>query len=433
VTRYALSLDLEGRRVLVVGGGVVSARRVSDLVTTGAIVDVVSPDICDDLAEFAKTGRVTWHRREFTPDDVVSPTRAWLVHTATGDPGFDESVVSAAESDGVWCIHAGSAMNSPAWRPAVAIRHLDGGDEIQVAITAGGDPGRAVNLRNAIGTALDTGSLPVRHTRTLESRRQQESGSVALVGSGPGDEGLLTVRGRQLLALADVVVTDRLGAREALASLAEDVEIIDVGKDPGHHPVPQDQINTLLVQHARRGRRVVRLKGGDPFVLGRGGEEAAYCLDNDVPVEIVPGVTSAISVPAAAGIPVTYRGVTGSFVVATGHEGPDAVLASAQSAAPEATLILLMAVTAIESIADGLIQAGRQPETPVAVIENGWTTTQRTTVSTLHEVAAECRRVGVRPPAVVVVGDVVNVRERLGDLWRSTKPLRVTDEIGGAP
>jgi uroporphyrin-III C-methyltransferase/precorrin-2 dehydrogenase/sirohydrochlorin ferrochelatase len=236
------------------------------------------------------------------------------------------------------------------------------------------------------------------------------------VGGGPGAEDLITVRGRALLAAADVVVADRLGPRGRLSTLSAEVEVVEVGKTPGNHPVPQDRINEILVHHAKLGRNVVRLKGGDPFVLGRGGEEALHCAAHGVPVEVVPGVTSAVSVPAAAGIPVTQRGVTASFVVASAHEGSDHVLRAAADAAPDATLVLLMGVSALGETAAGLVAAGRSPATPVAIVESGWTPKQRTTVTTLEHAARDARAAGVRPPAVVVVGDVVALRERLGDL-----------------
>jgi uroporphyrin-III C-methyltransferase/precorrin-2 dehydrogenase/sirohydrochlorin ferrochelatase len=239
---------------------------------------------------------------------------------------------------------------------------------------------------------------------------------VVVVGGGPVADDLITVRGRALLAAADVVVTDRLGPRGLLQSVGADVEVIDVGKTPGNHPVSQERINELLVHHAQLGKRVVRLKGGDPFVLGRGGEEALHCLEHGVPVEVVPGVTSAVSVPAAAGIPVTHRGVAASFVVASAHEGAEHVLAAAADAAPDATLVLLMGVTRLGDTAAALIASGRPADTPVALVERGWTPEQRTTTTTLRHAARDALAAGVQAPAVVVVGQVVSLRERLGDL-----------------
>lgn len=432
---YPLTLDLAGRRVVVVGGGPVAARRTAGLVEAGALVEVIAPYVCEDLAALASEGRVTWVPRDFLPGDLSLKDRpdpdsehatgswghgasepAWLVHTATGEPAVDAQVAGEAEAARIWCVRADDAAASSAWTPAVARGAVGSASEgLTVAVTAGADPRRATAVRDAVLAALDSGTLPVRRVR-----RPGDSGPtvgrVALVGGGPGADDLITVRGRALLAAADVVVTDRLGPRGLLATLGRDVEVVDVGKTPGNHPVTQERINELLVHHARLGKRVVRLKGGDPFVLGRGGEEALHCLAHGVAVEVVPGVTSAVSVPAAAGIPVTHRGVAASFVVASAHEGADHVLAAAADAAPDATLVLLMGVTRLGETAAALIAAGRPSDTPVALVERGWTPEQRTTTTTLATAAADAAAAGVRAPAVVVVGQVVSLRKQLGDL-----------------
>jgi uroporphyrin-III C-methyltransferase/precorrin-2 dehydrogenase/sirohydrochlorin ferrochelatase len=448
---YPLTLDLAGRRVVVVGGGPVAARRAGGLVEAGALVEVVAPFVCEDLAALASDGRVTWVARDYLPGDLTLNDRpdpgppdsseswgrgvsepAWLVHTATGDPQVDAQVAREAEAARIWCVRADDAAASSAWTPAVARGAVGTASEgLTVAVSAGGDPRRATAVRDAVLAALDSGSLPVRRVRPLrrsdadleqadleqaDTEPPATAGRVALVGGGPGADDLITVRGRALLAAADVVVTDRLGPRGLLATLGSDVEVVDVGKTPGNHPVSQERINELLVHHAQLGKRVVRLKGGDPFVLGRGGEEALHCLAHGVPVEVVPGVTSAVSVPAAAGIPVTHRGVAASFVVASAHEGADHVLAAAADAAPDATLVLLMGVSRLAGTAAALIAAGRPSDTPVALIERGWTPEQRTTTTTLATAAADAAAAGVRAPAVVVVGEVVSLRERLGDL-----------------
>ncbi len=422
---YPLTLDLHGRRVLVVGGGPVAARRAAALVDAGGAVEVVAPWVCEDLAGLVASDALRWHEREYLVGDLVHPDAAWLVHTATGDPRTDAAVAAHAESARIWCVRADDAAASAAWTPAVArgrAGHVSEG--LTVAVTAGGDPRRATALRDAVLAGLDSGTLPVRRVRPAppagDDRSAVAGGSVALVGGGPGAEDLITVRGRALLAAADVVVADRLGPRGLLDSLAPEVQVIDVGKLPGNHPVTQDRINELLVLHARQGRRVVRLKGGDPFVLGRGGEEALFVAAAGVPVEVVPGVTSAISVPAAAGIPVTQRGITASFVVASGHDGPGDALAALRDAPADATLVLLMGVSRLAETAAGLIEAGRSPQTPVALIESGWTAQQRTTVTTLERAAADAEAAGVRPPAVVVVGEVVSVRSALADLGSTT-------------
>ena len=237
-----------------------------------------------------------------------------------------------------------------------------------------------------------------------------------LVGGGPGDEGLLTVRGRRLLALADVVVVDRLAPHGVLDHLAADVEVIDCGKTPGHHVLTQDQINEVIVERALRGLDVVRLKGGDPFVLGRGGEEVLACHAAGVPVEVVPGVTSAVSVPAAAGIPVTHRGVTSSFALVSAHDGIAPIVEAGTSYAASTTLVLLMGIRLLRESSVALVAAGRDPSTPVAIIERGWSPQQRTTVGTLADIADLAEARGVESPAVIVVGDVVSLRDRLGPL-----------------
>jgi len=426
--RYPLLLDLAGRDVLVVGGGPVAARRAAGLLAAGARVTVVAPAICEDLRHLAEADAVRWLAREGGPGDVaagpghvgreearrsepeVSPSwgpRWWLVHTATGDVRTDEAVAAAAEAAGVWCVRADRAQASPAHVPAVA----SGPDGVLVAVSGGGDPGRARAVRDAVSLLMACGALPLARTRAAVGR----PGRVVLVGGGPGDPGLLTVAGRQWLSRADVVVTDRLGPVQVLAELDPQVEVIDVGKAAGRHPVPQDEINRILVEQARLGRTVVRLKGGDPFVLGRGGEEALHCRAHGVPVEVVPGVTSAVSVPAAAGIPVTHRGITTSVVVATGHAGAASAVEAA-SAAPQATLVLLMGLSALARTAGELVAAGRDPSTPVAVVSNGWTADERTVTGTLADIAGRVAAAGLRSPAVTVVGEVVGLREVLGDL-----------------
>ena len=418
---YPLTLDLTGRRVVVVGGGPVAARKAAALVEAGALVDVIAPFVCEELAALVSADRLGWQERDYVAGDLLEPTAAWLVHTATGEAQVDAQVAREAEAARIWCVRADDATASTAWTPAVARGSVGTASEgLTVAVSAGADPRRATAVRDAVLAALDSGTLPVRRVRRPEAPRAQDApvsvGRVALVGGGPGAEDLITVRGRALLAAADVVVTDRLGPRGLLRTLSSEVEVVDVGKTPGNHPVSQERINELLVHHARLGKRVVRLKGGDPFVLGRGGEEALHCLAHGVPVEVVPGVTSAVSVPAAAGIPVTHRGVAASFVVASAHEGADHVLAAAADAAPDATLVLLMGVTRLAETAAALIAAGRPSDTPVALVERGWTPEQRTTTTTLAAAAVDAVAAGVRAPAVVVVGQVVALREHLGDL-----------------
>jgi uroporphyrin-III C-methyltransferase/precorrin-2 dehydrogenase/sirohydrochlorin ferrochelatase len=387
---YPTALRLLGRAVLVVGGGPVAARRAKGLLDAGARVTVVAPVASTALQELADAGLLTWEQRTYRPSDVDG---VWFVQTATGDSAVDAQVSADAEAQRIWCVNASDHEASAAWTPAVAEV-----DDVKIAVNAGGDPRRAMAVRDAVATALETGDLPLRR------RRAARNGSVALVGGGPGDTGLITVRGRRLLGQADVVVADRLGPRDLLNELAPDVRVIEVGKTPGHHPVPQSEINRILVEEALKGHRVVRLKGGDPYVLGRGGEEAEYCRQHGVEVEVVSGVTSAISVPAAAGIPVTHRGLAKGFSVVTGHEELSEV-----PARPDHTVVLLMGVGQLRESASALGKAGLPAGTPVGIVENGYLPNQRVTIGTLGSIADQAEAAGVANPAVIVIGDVVRV------------------------
>jgi uroporphyrin-III C-methyltransferase/precorrin-2 dehydrogenase/sirohydrochlorin ferrochelatase len=245
---------------------------------------------------------------------------------------------------------------------------------------------------------------------------------VALVGGGPGDPGLITVRGRRLLAEADVVIADRLGPRELLAELSPDVTVIDAGKVPYRRQMSQDEINQALISHARDGKFVVRLKGGDPFVFGRGGEEMLACLRAGVPVTVVPGISSAIGVPTSAGLPVTHRGTAQDFHVISVHVPPGDERSTVDwpaLARADGTLVLLMALDRIGPVARALIKHGRSRNCPVSVIADGTMPTQRTIYSTLEHVESRLAEEGVRPPAVVVIGDVVAIAAELAGLGRA--------------
>ena len=236
----------------------------------------------------------------------------------------------------------------------------------------------------------------------------RESGTVHLVGAGPGDPGLITARGLELLRQADVVVHDRLIGPELLGQVRNGAKLIDVGKGPGHAPYSQAAINALLVEHAGQGQTVVRLKGGDPFVFGRGSEEAEACTDAGVEVCVVPGISSAIAGPAAAGIPVTARGVSQSFTVLTGHgaEGGGPSLDGSRQALPGQTLVILMGRESLGSLAAQLIAAGRDPSTPAACIQSATTPEQRVTRATLATIADAADRDGLQAPVVIVIGEV---------------------------
>ena len=395
-----LHLSLTGRRVVVIGGGPVAARKVAACLAVGADVLVVAPYACEQIVAEAAAGMLVWHERDYLAGDLDG---AWLAFAATGDLSTDELVEVHATADRIFCVRADDATAGTARTPAVVRR-----DDLVISVGSlscaeqSADPRRSVAVRNAIAQALDNGSLPLR-------RHRQGPGRVVLVGGGPGDPDLLTLRGRRELAAADVVVVDRLAPQAVLDELAPGVLILDVGKAPGRHPVPQHEINRLLVEHAKAGRQVVRLKGGDPYLLGRGGEEVAACREAGVPVAVVPGVTSAFSVPAAAGIPVTHRGLSRQVTVLSGHDaldGHDAAVNWQSLATGGGTIVVLMGVSALPAISAGLIGGGIDPQTPVAVIENGWSAQQRVTAGSITDIAARAAEVGVTSPAVIVIGDV---------------------------
>jgi uroporphyrin-III C-methyltransferase/precorrin-2 dehydrogenase/sirohydrochlorin ferrochelatase len=390
-------LDLTGRAVLVVGAGRVASRRVGPLLDAGARVRVVAPRLSAELDTLVRAGAVTHRAGDYRSDDLDA--EVCLVHAATSDPEVNARVAADAAAARIWCVRADDAAAATAHAPALA----RGGD-VTVAVHGGTDPGRARAVRDAVAGLLAAGGLPVRRTRPGPGR-------VALVGGGPGDPGLLTVRGRQLLAEADVVVVDKLAPRRLLAELDPRVEVVDAGKSPHAHNLSQSAINELLVERARRGLLVVRLKGGDPFVFGRGGEEVAACAAAGVSVEVVPGVTSAVAVPAAAGIPVTHRGLAQEFTVVSAHLAPghpESTVDWAALARLHGTLVLLMAVGRLPAITAELRARGRAGDTPVAVVAAGTTENQRVVRGSLDDIAALAA--DIEPPAVVVVGAVAGLR-----------------------
>jgi uroporphyrin-III C-methyltransferase/precorrin-2 dehydrogenase/sirohydrochlorin ferrochelatase len=386
-------LDLTDRLVVCVGAGAVAERRIGRLRAAGARVRVIAPFATDGIAELAAAGELEWHPRPFSDGDLDD---AWFCHTATGDPGADARVVAAAEQRRVWCVNAGHGGRGTA---RLAAETTSGDVMVGVVSTAGADPRRTVAVRDAIAQRLAEGALPLRR------RRRPLVGSVALVGGGPGPVDLLTVRARALLAEADVVVHDRLGPTGVLAGLGDDVELIDVGKRPRHHPVPQDEINAIIVDRAAKGLRVVRLKGGDPFVYGRGGEEVIACRVAGIPVEVVPGISSAIAVPSAAGVPVTHRGVAGTLHVVNGQELPgEATLAALRD--DHTTVVALMGVSALTVFVDAALAAGAPASRPVAFVENGHTPAQRTIRTTLGAAVDDAKTHRLSNPAVLVFGEV---------------------------
>jgi uroporphyrin-III C-methyltransferase / precorrin-2 dehydrogenase / sirohydrochlorin ferrochelatase len=399
---YLLALRLAGRRVTIVGGGGVAARRIPALLDSGADVVVVSPELSAPVAEHV--GQIRWIRRGYAPGDCAG---SWLVGAWTSDRDVNSAVAREADAAGIWCVRADDAAASRAWTPASGAA-----GDVRVGVLTG-DPRYSAGLRDAIVEALASGVI------AAPRDRYRLRGWVALVGGGPGDPGLITVRGRQLLADADVVVTDRLAPRSLLGGLAPEAEIVDAAKMPRGTAVAQEHINSVLVANAQAGRFVVRLKGGDPFVFGRGGEEVLACLRAGIPVTVVPGVSSVAAVPASAGVPLTHRGIAQEFHVVSAHVAPGDARSAVNWPAlgsSRATLVLLMAIEHLQVIAETLMRHGRNARTPVSVIADGTLPSQRTINTRLDTVARDAAGAGIRPPAVVVVGEVVTISEQIAEL-----------------
>lgn len=399
---YPVALRLAGRRVVVLGAGQVAQRRLPGLLSAGADVLLVSPSATPAVEAMADAGELAWERRPYRPGDLDG---AWYVVIATDDAGANAAASAEAEQRRVWCVRSDDAGAATAWTPATGRS-----EGVTVAVLTGRDPRRSAAVRDAVVEGLRNGTIAARHHRA-------RTPGVALVGGGPGDPDLITVRGRRLLAEADVVIADRLAPRELLEELPPSVEVIDAAKIPYGRAMAQEAINAALVRHARAGKFVVRYKGGDPFVFGRGMEEALACAAAGVPCTVVPGISSAVSVPGAAGVPVTHRGVAHEFTVVSGHVAPGDARSLVDWAALgrlRGTIVLLMAVERIGAIASALIGHGRPAGTPVAIVQQGTTAGQRRVDATLATAAAVVGSEGIRPPAVIVVGDVVAVGPRPG-------------------
>ncbi|TKA12426.1 uroporphyrinogen-III C-methyltransferase [Actinacidiphila oryziradicis] len=397
VPAYPVGLRLSGRRVVVLGGGQVAQRRLPSLVAAGADIVLISPSATPSVEAMADAGELRWERRGYRAGDLDG---AWYVVVATGDAEANAAASEEAEARRVWCVRSDDADAATAWTPATGRS-----EGVTVAVLTGRDPRRSAAVRDAVVEGLRDGTL-------IAPRHRGRTAGVALVGGGPGDPDLITVRGRRLLAEADVVIADRLGPRDLLDELPPHVEVIDAAKIPYGRAMAQEAINAALIEHAKAGKAVVRLKGGDPFVFGRGMEEAEALAEAGIPCEVVPGISSSISVPGAAGIPVTHRGVAHEFTVVSGHVAPDdprSLVDWGALAKLRGTLVMLMAVERVGAIAAALIEHGRGADTPVAVIQEGTTAAQRRVDATLATVGQVVTEEAIRPPAVIVVGEVVAV------------------------
>jgi uroporphyrin-III C-methyltransferase/precorrin-2 dehydrogenase/sirohydrochlorin ferrochelatase len=394
---YPSGLRLTGRRVVVVGGGHVAQRRIPGLLAAGARVVVVSPVVTPAIEGQVLAGEIEWLERGFADADL---DEAWYVLAATDDPAVNTRVSAAAETSRTFCVRADDATEATAWTPAVG--RYDG---LTVAVLGRREPRRTAAVRDAVITGLHEGTIAA-------GERRRPTPGVTLVGGGPGDPDLISVAGRRALMEADVVVADRLAPRDLLGDLPATTELVDVAKLPRGRAARQEQINALIVERALAGQRVVRFKGGDSFVFGRGFEEIEACREAGVPVHVIPGLSSPLAVPAVAGIPVTHRGVAHDFTVVSGHVPPghaDSLVDWDAVARLRGTLLLMMAVENAPAIAEALLASGRDPSTPVAVVCDGSMPGERTVLSRLGDLAGDLDRHAVRPPAIIVVGHVVAI------------------------
>ena len=461
---FPLFADLRGRTVLVVGGGAVAARKVEALVGTGARIVVGAPALEATLAARAAAGEVEYRAGRFTPDWLDD---AWLAIAATDDPDANRAVAEAGDARRVWVNVVDDAALARVHLPARVER-----GPLQIAISSGGGaPMLARLVRERLEAQFDDSfgalaGLLARHRERLRlrwpdpaarrrgferllagplqallrTRRHIEAeraldavlregdeaaasaGHVALVGAGPGDPGLLTLRALRVLGEADVILHDSLASDEVLQLARRDAVRIGVGKRAGRHDVPQAGINALLVEHARAGRRVVRLKGGDPFVFGRGGEELEALREAGIPYEVVPGITAAAACAAYAGIPLTHRDHAQSVRLVTAHARDSLDTLDWPALARERqTLAFYMGASRLDLVQQRLIGHGRAPETPFALVENGSRPEQRIVAGTLTELSHLARVHAVESPALLIVGEVAALAERLH--WFGAAPL----------
>ena len=436
--RHPIVVSLDGEPVVVVGGGPVAERKVAGLLEAGARVTVVSPEVTAAIDAWHGEGRIALELRPYRAGDLEG---ARLAYAATDDDSVSRAVRAEADQRRVWLNVADVPDLCDFYVPAVVRR----GDLTVAVTTGGGSPGLARRIREWLdgqlgpeltslterlsalrerwrprrGSEADAEAARMEAERLLEqvslpAGNRAPGGFVFLVGAGPGDPGLLTVKGRACIEAADVVIFDALVEEATLDACGPAARRVFVGKRDGHHTIPQAEINALIVAEASRGQVVVRLKGGDPFIFGRGGEEAEALVDARIPFEVVPGVSAGSGVPACAGIPLTHRAITSELVFLTGHHaGAGGGIDWSRYASGKATLVIFMGWTALPAIADLLLQNGRDPSCPTAVIFAGSTPRQRTIVAPLARIVEAAGARQGSDTALIVVGDVVGLHEKL--------------------
>lgn len=432
-----------------IGGGTVAERKIETLIEAGALLTVVSPDVTALIARWAQADRLTLERRQYRAGDLYGFR---LAYAATSDADVNRAVREEARVEGTWL----NAIDQPDLCDFITPAIVRRGDLTIAISTNGRCPALSRRIREdlerqfgpeyaeavrqlgelrdrARAEAGTTAGLDARVAEVLAHLRrsggttqgaEKESdpisgcaagGTVYLVGAGPGDPELLTLKGRRLLECADTVVYDALVDPRLLDLCRPTTTRLYVGKRDRRHTRPQSEINSLLIDAARAGQVVVRLKGGDPFIFGRGGEEAEALHQAGIAYEIVPGVSAGVAVPAYAGIPLTHRDFTSELVFLTGHEcvtNPSPVDWT-HYAKSSATLVIFMGLHNLEPIARQLLENGRDAQCPVAIIENGTTPAQRTIVAPLANIAAAAAAADIQPPALIVIGEVVGLLDRL--------------------
>ena len=450
-------LKLKGQPCLVVGGGKVAARKVALLSRAGAVITVVSPVYCDELLALGEAGDITFHHREFSDDDVREFV---LVIAATDDRSVNQRVYDLAMLHNVPVNVVDDPDNSSFIVPSIVDR-----SPVQIAVSTGGaSPVLARLLRARLESFIPSAygrlaalvdeyrnkvkerfAVPEQRRyfwesvlqgrvaellfagRGDEARKALEQaisdtdkeydagGEVYLVGAGPGDPDLITFRALRLMQQADVVVYDRLVAEPILDMVRRDAEMIYAGKERNRHTLTQESINELLVRLARQGKRVLRLKGGDPFIFGRGGEEIETLCEEGIPFQVVPGITAAAGCASYAGIPLTHRDYAQSCTFVTGHLKDGSVDLDWESLArPAHTVVFYMGLHSISIICRELMAHGLPGSTPAALVQQGTTPSQRVYIRTLQSLPLVVEKEDVKPPTLIIVGEVVRLHEKLG-------------------
>ncbi len=456
---YLLPLfhNLNGRRCVMVGGGSVALRKIRPLIEVGAKVEIIAPEINTAIIDLAEKHSLCLYQRKFNNDDLEG---AALVIAATDDKQLNKQVSEQAQKLNIPV----NVVDQPELCSVVFPSIVDR-SPVQIAISSGGTaPVLARMLRTRLESLIPSGygflaqlagkfrqqvkekitdansrkafwedvfsgdisELVFSNKHNVAENKLQEKldkqlssstnslGEVYLVGGGPGDPDLLTFRALRLMQKADIVLYDRLVSKEVLSLVRRDAELVYVGKTAGDHPVTQDNINEKLVEFAKEGNRVLRLKGGDPFIFGRGGEEIAHLADNGIPFQVVPGITAASGCASYAGIPLTHRDHAQSVRFITGHQKEHKYdLNWSELVAPNQTLVFYMGLNGLETICQQLMSYGMASTTPAALIEKGTTARQRVFIGDIDTLPQKVRDGGAKAPTLIIVGSVVSLHDQL--------------------